>query len=103
MDLYLRRIDHPQAHDNYRVILKLTSGRFAGDDIEIGSIGIQSTTGTTEVWHWGIDTFLPTRKLDGEGRDRADCMRQFRTAWTAFAADDANLTAFLAAKRGARR
>jgi len=35
MALYLRKVIHPQAHDNYRVILKLDRG-----DFEIGSIGI---------------------------------------------------------------
>ena len=34
--LYLRKIVHPQAHENYRVVLKLDEGEF-----EIGSIGIQ--------------------------------------------------------------
>ena len=33
MNLYLRKIIHPQAHDNYRVILKGEDGEF-----EIGSI-----------------------------------------------------------------
>jgi hypothetical protein len=36
MDLYLRRVVHPQAHDNYRVILKDDS-----IEVEIGSIEIQ--------------------------------------------------------------
>jgi len=36
MALYLRKVIHPQAHDNYRVILKPDEG-----DFEIGSIGIQ--------------------------------------------------------------
>ena len=36
MDLYLRKVTHPQAHNNHRVILKLDKGEF-----EIGSIGIQ--------------------------------------------------------------
>jgi hypothetical protein len=36
MNLYLRKVVHPQAHDNYRVILRLD-----GDEFEIGSIGIQ--------------------------------------------------------------
>ena len=31
----------------------------------------------------------------GRGEDRADCMRKFRAAWEQFAADEANLTAFL--------
>ena len=33
MELYLRKVIHPQAHDNYRVILKLEDGEF-----EIGSV-----------------------------------------------------------------
>ena len=36
MALYLRKFIHPQAHDNYRVILKRE-----GDEVEIGSIGVQ--------------------------------------------------------------
>ena len=49
MDLYLRKVDHPQAHDNYRVIWKDD-----GDEIEVGSIGVQF-----DGWHWGIDSILP--------------------------------------------
>ena len=37
MDLYLRKVIHPQAHDNYLVILKRDDGEF-----EIGSIGIRT-------------------------------------------------------------
>jgi hypothetical protein len=33
------------------------------------------------------------------GKDRADCMRQFKAAWERFAADPINLTMFLADKR----
>ena len=52
MDLYLRKVHHPQARNNFRVILKLD-----GDEIEIGSIGTQSTTAINSVctnldmWH----------------------------------------------------
>jgi hypothetical protein len=42
-------------------------------------------------------------ETSGRGQDRADCMRKFKAAWTAFAADDANLTMFLAEKRRVRR
>ena len=45
MDLYLRKVIHPQAHD-YRVILKLDEGEFV-----IGSIGVQRGG----AWRWGID------------------------------------------------
>jgi hypothetical protein len=44
MDLYLRKVHHPQARNNFRVILKLD-----GDEIEIGSIGTQSTTAINSV------------------------------------------------------
>ena len=36
MNLYPRKVIHPQAHENYRVVLKRDEGEF-----EIGSIGIQ--------------------------------------------------------------
>ena len=39
----------------------------------------------------------------GTGKDRKDCMRQFKAAWERFAGDPVNLTEFLAAKRRARR
>jgi hypothetical protein len=70
MDLYLRKVIHPQAHENYRVVLKREDG-----EVEIGSIGIQHDGG----WSWGIDTVIPMRswKTQGEGRDRRDCLRSF--------------------------
>jgi hypothetical protein len=40
MDLYLRKVPHAQAHNDCRVTLKLV-----GDEIEIGSIGVQNTAG----------------------------------------------------------
>ena len=36
MDLYLRKVGHPQAHDNYRVLIKDNDA-----EIEIGSLGVQ--------------------------------------------------------------
>ena len=44
----------------------------------------------------GIDTVFPRRALDtqGRGKDRRDCMNQFKAAWQRFAADEANLTEF---------
>jgi hypothetical protein len=61
--------------------------------------------GTTAGWTWGIDTVVPMRELEteGTGRDRADCMKQFRSAWDKFSADPARLTEFLEMKRKARR
>jgi hypothetical protein len=100
MDLYLRKVVHHQASDNYRVILKGDQ-----DEVELGSIGIQRNAGNAVAWHWGIDTVLPMREMEtsGQGRDRADCMRQFKAAWTRFSSDQANLVEFLAAKRRPKR
>jgi hypothetical protein len=91
MDLYLRRVIHPQANDSFRVIVKED-----GDEIEVGSIGVQFG-----AWSWGIDSVIPMRELESEGggKDRADCMRQFRTAWDRFSSDPARLTEFLNMKR----
>ena len=91
MDLFLRKVIHPQAHNNYRVILK-----DEGLEIELGSIGVQF-----DGWHWGIDRIVPVREQDGEGsgKDRAHFMRQFRAAADRFSADRARLTEFLEIKR----
>jgi hypothetical protein len=48
-----------------------------------------------------VDFGRPARNR--RGTDRADCMRKFKEAWARFAADEANLTLFLAQKRKARR
>ena len=96
----------PQDHrpsagaDNYRVILKQD-----GEEIGLGSIGVQNLTGARAGWRWGIDTVVPMRELEseGEGRDKADCMRQFKAAWQRFASDRARLTEFMAMKRSVRR
>ena len=85
MDFYLRKVIHPQAPDNYRVILKCEDG-----DFEIGSIGIHHGA----VWAWGIDTVIPMRALEtqGEGKDRSDCVRQFKAApGERFTGDDARV------------
>ena len=96
MELYLRKVRQP---DNYRVILKTDEG-----DVELGSIGIQYHTGADAVWIWGIDTVLPMREIESEGQgvDRADCMKRFKAAWIRFAADEANLAEFLSMKRKRR-
>jgi len=97
MDLYLRKVIHPQAQENYRLILKDDDGQ----EIEIGSIGIQHAARAYTFWQWAIDTVLPIGGLEarGTGRDRDDCMKHFRAAWERFAADPARLTEFLEAKR----
>ena len=91
MELFLRKIIHPQAHDNYCVILKDD-----GVEIELGSIGVQF-----DGWVRVIDSLVPMRELETEssGKDRKDCMRQFRAAWNRFSADPARLTEFLDIKR----
>jgi hypothetical protein len=78
MDSYLRKVIHPQAHDNYRVIWKDD-----GTEIEIGSIGIQHGSGATEYWAWAIDTVIPMREIESR-RTGKDCMSQFRAAWDRF-------------------
>lgn len=100
MDLYLRKVDAPQAIDNYRVILKIDETEY-----EVGSIGIQTFTSTDTGWTWGIDTVIPMRALEAEGRgkDRRDCMRLFKLAWEKFCEDPGNLAEFLEAKRRAKR
>jgi hypothetical protein len=101
-DLYLRKVTgHPQATNNYRVILK-----DHGEEIELGSIGVQTTMGATGGgWRWGIDTVVPMRDFEssGSGIDRADCMKKFKAAWERFASDPAQLVEFIAEKRRIRR
>jgi hypothetical protein len=92
MNLCLRKVIRPQAHENYRVVLKLD-----GDEFEIGSIGIEHGA----AWRWGIDAVIPMRahETQGKGSSCRDCMRQFKAAWEGFAADEANLVEFLNMKR----
>jgi hypothetical protein len=73
-------------HLDYRVVVR------DGDEFEIGSIGAQF-----DGWTWGIDTVVPMKEVEaqGTGKDRADCMRQFRAAWDRFSSDPARLTEFL--------
>jgi len=94
MDLYLRKVEHGrQSPEDYRVILKDD-----GDEVEIGSISIQHSASAQYYWKWAIDTVIPMRahQTEGRGTDRADCMRKFIEAWARFAADEAYLTMFLA-------
>lgn len=100
MDLFLRKVDHPQAPNNYRVILKRDETEF-----EIGSIGTKHFTSIEAAWTWGIDTVIPMRELEseGSGADRKQCMQQFKAAWLRFSADPARLTEFLEAKRRGKR
>jgi hypothetical protein len=93
--LYLRKVIHPQARDNYRVVLKDD-----GLEFEIGSIRSQHGNGATEFWAWGIDIIpMWEAEAEGSGKDRKDCMRQFKAAWDRFGADPAQLAEFVQAKR----
>jgi hypothetical protein len=82
------------------VILKVEETEF-----EIGSIGITTFTSTDMAWTWGIDTVLPMRDHQSEGRgaDRGDCMARFHAAWDCHCQEPGWLDEFLAMKRGARR
>ena len=48
-----------------------------------------------------IDTVVPMRgeETEGSGKDRKDCMQQFRAAWDRFSSDPGRLTEFLKMKR----
>jgi len=99
MDLFLRKENHPQVIDNYRVILKDEAG-----DVEVGSIGIKTFTSMEIGWTWGIDFVIPMRagRASGRGIDRRDCMKKFRAAWDELTADRGWLEEFMAAKRRRR-
>ncbi|MGA2999325.1 hypothetical protein [Bradyrhizobium sp.] len=97
--LSLRKVLHPQARNNHRVILKTEHGEF-----EIGSIGVQTFTSTDTSWTWGIDTVMPMRddQAEGRGADRNDCMVKFRKAWESYCKQPGWLDEFLAMKRKPR-
>jgi hypothetical protein len=81
MDLFLRKTEHDE-------------------ELEIGSIGITTFTGTDTAWTWGIDTVLPMRDRQSEGRG-ADL--KFQKAWKRHCARAGWSDEFLAIKRAARR
>jgi hypothetical protein len=60
MNLYLRKVVDLQAHENYRVVLKLDGNEF------VGSIGIQHGA----AWRWEIDTVIPMRVLETQGKGK---------------------------------
>jgi hypothetical protein len=98
--LSLRKVQHPQAANNYRVILKTEhDGEF-----EIGSIGVQTFTSRDTAWTWGIDTVMPMRdhQCEGRAKDRMDCMDKFRAAWERHCARAGWRDEFLAMKRKPR-
>jgi|SRR5579864_2998198 hypothetical protein len=75
MDLYLRKVIHPQARDNYRVVLKDYI-----PEVEIGSIGIQHGIGGTEYWTLAIDNEIIMREAEsqGRGKDRSSGMGEIQ-------------------------
>jgi hypothetical protein len=99
--LFLRQVrSHPRVTDAFRVIHKA-----AGEEIEIGSIGVQTGLRQRQFWHWGIDSVLPRQPFAtaGEARDRDDAMAQFKAVWDVFASEPARLPSFLDAKRAVRK
>jgi hypothetical protein len=48
MDLYLRKVAHTQARDNYRVILKMD------DEVDVGSIGFKTFTSDDTHGHGAL-------------------------------------------------
>jgi hypothetical protein len=86
--------------DAFRVIHKA-----AGEEIEVGSIGLQTGSRQRQFWHWGIDTVLSRQpfKTDGEARNRDDAMAQFKAVWEVFASEPDRLASFLEMKRNAVR
>lgn len=67
MTLLLRKVVHPTAIDNYRVVY---------DDVEVGSIGIQMGTNAETFWAWGL---IPSCRLTA-----SRCTAKARTAKTAW-------------------
>jgi hypothetical protein len=98
--LYLRKVQHPQAADNYRVILRTEHD----NEFEIGSIGVQTFTSGDTAWTWGIDTVMPMldHQSEGRGKNRMDCMDEFRAAWESHCARAGWRDEFLAMKRKSR-
>lgn len=97
MTLLLRKVEgHSHATDNYRVV-------YEGE--EIGSIGIKNGKEASQFWAWGIDVVLPQQDFptDGMGRDREDCMTQFKAAWHKFSRNPERLEEFMTIKRASKR
>jgi hypothetical protein len=63
MDLFLRKVIHPQAHENYRVLLKED-----GVEVELGSIGVSlpDAAGLSRLAEQVL-------KLNRPGRPRLGC------------------------------
>jgi hypothetical protein len=95
--LALRRVQHPQATNNFRVILKTEHD----GEVGIGSIGLKAFTGNNAAWTWSIDTVMPLRDYQSQGRgaDRKACMVAFRTAWENHCRQPGWREEFLAIKR----
>jgi hypothetical protein len=101
MALFLRQVrGHPRVTDAFRVIHKA-----AGEEIKIGSIGLQTGSHQRRYWSWGIDTVLPRQPFAtrGEAPDRDDAMAQFKAVWEVFASDPDRLAQFLEMKRAVRK
>ncbi len=90
--LSLRRVRHPMAKDNYRVVWN-----DGVKDRKIGSLGVQTGAAGRTFWSWGIETVVAVLDFPthGEAADREAAMAAFREAWDKFASDPARLALFL--------
>ena len=71
MDLYLRKVIHPQAHENYRVILKLDDGSRQEAPIPASAafIGSGETT-MSPLYGESMSTMTRTAAAIATGPDR---------------------------------
>jgi len=72
MNLYLRRGLHPQATDNFRVILKHSDG----PNTRSAALACSMVLPGAVFWAWGIDTVVPMRDVGAQGRGRDDELRR---------------------------
>jgi hypothetical protein len=56
-------------------------------------------TSRDTAWTWGIDTVMPMRDHQSEGRGKDRCMDEFRAAWERHCARPGWRDEFLAMKR----
>jgi hypothetical protein len=96
MDLYLRKVTPLKP-----ATITASFSRTTASGSRSGRSGFSKGPALPMVRPWGIDTVILMRVADtqGTGKDRKDCMKQFRAAWDRFSSDPARLAEFLQAKR----
>ena len=93
MDLFLRRVRHPQSRYNYRVVLKDD-----GEEIEMGSIGVQYDWRhrRLDLGHRHRNPDARVEETEGTGKERAGPhVASFARHGTSLAQIAARLTEFL--------